>query len=431
MAHPSFWKSCLYKLWVEEWSLRVRISKRQLKMKKSNNYKLPTTDLLETNDKKISDNDADAISNAIISTVEEKGYEVRVVEIRKGPAYTRFYAKTEGKTKYKDIKELENDIALGVESLNGSVVITDPIPMTKTFAIDVPNKNRSYVWLKDFINKSHFDEKPPLLNIPLGLTNDGKYESINLSKQPHILMSGAVSGGKSSYLNSIISTFLFRTKPEDLKMILIDLKRVEFYPYRELPHLLCPVLNDPEETVKVLLWLVEEMEKRYSLFEIEKARNIDDYNEKTEGEHLPYIVLIVDEYSDAMVFDPINMERSIIQLAKLSRATGIHMILCSQRPSTALFTGLMKSEIEARICFNVVSKIDSRVILEQEGAEKLLMKGDLLYKAPFSSTLIRAQAPYISEVEIDNLTKFVSEQAKPEYNNSLITYLSQSEKFDK
>jgi len=187
-------------------------------MKRSNNYKLPNIDLLESYDKEALENDTDAISKAITDIVKEKGYDIRIADIREGPSYTRFYAKTEGKTKYKDIKELENDIALGVESPNGSVVITDPIPMTKTFAIDVPNKKRSYVWLKSFLENARFEETPLLLNIPLGLTNDGKLETINLWRQPHLLISGMVCSGKSSYLDSIINTLLLRTHPKALKI---------------------------------------------------------------------------------------------------------------------------------------------------------------------------------------------------------------------
>ena len=382
--------------------------------------KLPPIDLLKEQTKDSITNDVSDIKNAILSTTNEKGFEISIVDIKEGPSYTRFYAKPVKKTKYKDIKGIEEDIALGVKSPSGSVYVTPPIQNTDTFGIDVPNKQRTLISLRNVLENGSFEKKPLSLEIPLGITNDGKIKIIDLERQPHILIGGAVCGGKSSFLNTTINTLLLRTYPEDVKMILVDTKRVEFHYYQELPNLLCPVIYTPDQTVKAFVWLKEEMERRYSLFEKEKTKNIEQYNEKMKASVLPYIIFAVDELSDAMCYDPINVEKSIITLAKLSRATGIHMILCVQRPSTDIITGLIKSVTPARVCFQTMSKLDSRVVLDFTGAEVLLGRGDLLYLPPDSQSLIRAQAPFIFESEIETVTKFIKDQAAPDYDEGLL-----------
>lgn len=386
--------------------------------------KLPPIDLLKEQTKDSITNDVSGIKNAILSTTKEKGFEINIVDIKEGPSYTRFYAKPVKKTKYKEIKGIEEDIALGVKSPSGTVFVTPPIENTDTFGIDVPNKQRTHVSLRNVLENGSFEKKPSSLEIPLGITNDGEIKIIDLEKQPHILIGGAVCGGKSTFLNTTINTLLLRTYPKDVKMILVDTKRVEFHYYQDLPNLLCPIIYNPEQTVIAFVWLKNEMERRYSLFEKEKTKNIEQYNEKMKEDALPYIILIVDELSDAMCMDPVVVEKSIISLAKLSHATGIHMILCVQRPSTDICTGLIKCQIPARICFQVMFHIDSRVILDYTGAERLLGKGDLLYLPPDSQSLIRAQAPFIFESEIETVTKFIKNQSTPNYDEGLLKFIS-------
>ena len=381
--------------------------------------KLPPIDLLKEQATDSKDNDVIGIKNAILSTTNEKGFEINIVDIKEGPSYTRFYAKPVKKTKYKDIKGIEEDIALGVKSPSGSVFVTPPIKNTDTFGIDVPNKKRTLVSLRNVLENGSFEKKPLSLEIPLGITNDREIKIIDLERQPHILIGGAVCGGKSSFLNTTINTLLIRTDPNDVKMILVDTKRVEFHYYQDLPNLLCPVIYTPDQTVKAFVWLKDEMVRRYSLFEKEKTRDIEQYNEKMKDGALPYIILIVDELSDAMCYDPVVVEKCIVRLAKLSHTTGIHMILSVQRPSTDICTGLIKSFIPARICFQTMSKLDSRVVLDYPGAEILLGKGDLLYLPPDSQSLIRAQASYMSEFEIESVTKFIKDQTGPDYNEGL------------
>lgn len=366
---------------------------------------------------------AEDVKKSIISVVKNSGFEIDVVDYKSAPAFTRFFVRLGKNTTYEDINNLQYDLALGVKSISGSVFITKPIPDTDTFGIDVPNKKRRIVSLKSALQKADLSEKPKVLNFPLGESLEGDIETFNISKQPHILMSGAVGGGKSSFLNMMINTIMCNADPEDIKLLLSDVKRVEFYNYDDTPYLLHPVLHDPLESAYAFEWLVNEMYRRYSLFEKARSRNLDTYNERQKENKLPYIIYLIDEFADIMISDPENVEENIVKLAKLSRATGIHLVICTQRPSKELFTDRMRDEIDARICFNVVSKEASKLVIDHEGAEKLLMLGDLIFKAPWWHKLIRAQAPYVSDGNIVKVTEYIKGKEKPDYNQELVKFI--------
>ena len=243
-----------------------------------------------------------------------------------------------------------------------------------------------------------YQEKPLFLNIPIGKTPEGEIKTFNLSKHPHILMGGAVGGGKSSFLRMMITTLISQAKPDEVKLILSDIKRVEFHDFKDSPHLLQPVIYDIKKSADVFPWLVEEMHKRHTLFKEKKVENIEEYNERMRGNddkkgELPYIVYIVDEFSNVMLEDPEVVEGCIVELAKESKGTGICFVICTQRPSENLFTEAMREVVDTRVCAHVASKGDSVVVLGEEGAEKLLGKGDLMFR--FGGEVVRVQVPWV------------------------------------
>ncbi|MGB9883520.1 MAG: DNA translocase FtsK, partial [Microgenomates group bacterium] len=249
----------------------------------------------------------------------------------------------------------------------------------------------------------------PLL-VPLGLDVSGQPVAASIAKMPHVLIAGATGSGKSVLLNAWICSFLFRTRPEELRMILVDPKRVELSIYNDIPHLLTPVIVEAEKIISALKWTVAEMEARYKIFAQYKVRNLESYNALPNVEKKPYILFIIDELADLMIFAPAEAEELITRIAQMARATGIHLILATQRPSVDVITGLMKANIPTRIAFNVSSMIDSRVIIDMPGAEKLLGRGDMLYLPPDKAKPIRVQGPYISEKDVQNLVNFLKNQ---------------------
>ena len=255
----------------------------------------------------------------------------------------------------------------------------------------------------------------------LGKDVGGKTYVDNIAKMPHMLIAGATGSGKSIFIHNIIFSCLFKANPQEVKFILVDPKRVELTHYAGIPHLLTPVVTDMDKAPSVFKWAVDEMERRYKLFEQAKVRNIDAYNEKSGIQVMPYIVIIVDELAEIMVRDPAGVEKSIIRLAQLARATGIHLVLAVQRPSTNIITGLIKANIPCRVAFNVASQVDSRVIIDQPGAEKLLGKGDMLFVPPDVAKPIRLQGALISDKEIADLVTFLKSQGvEPEYKEEVL-----------
>jgi len=357
----------------------------------------------------------------IENTLKSFGVDAKVIDYNAGPAVTQYVIDSSSGTKISKIVNLQYDLALALASPTGTVRIEAPIPGRANVGIEVPNNNRVIVPFKSLLTSDAMKSIKSKLGIVLGKDVGGTTYVYDIGKMPHLLVAGATGSGKSAFLHSLIFSILFRATPQEVKFILVDPKRVEFTYYDGIPHLLTPVVTDVEKAPMVFKWAVSEMERRFKLFESAKARNIDSYNEKSGFQALPYIVLIVDELGEIMASDPAAVEKSIIRLAQLARATGIHLVLSIQRPSTNIITGLIKANIPCRIAFNVSSQVDSRVIIDQPGAEKLLGRGDMLFVPPDASKPIRLQGAWVSEQEINALSKYLKEQGvEPEYKEEIL-----------
>ena len=382
----------------------------------------PPLDLLiEPTNAPVDRGDVKARANIIEDTLNSFGVDSKVVEINFGPSVTQYALETASGTKIARISSLQYDLALAMASPTGSVRIEAPIPGRSLIGIEVPNTSPVTVNFKSVFTSDAMKGMKPKLGIVLGLDVAGQAKVANISKMPHLLVAGATGSGKSVFLHSLIFSLLYRCSPMECKFIFIDPKRVELVQYREIPHLLTPVVTDAQKAATVFRWAVAEMERRYKLLESARARNIDMYNEKSGFQALPYILIIVDELGEIMVSDPAAVEKSIIRLAQLARATGIHLILSVQRPSTNVITGLIKANIPCRVAFNVTSQVDSRVIIDQPGAEKLLGKGDMLFVPPDASKPTRIQGSMVEDEEINRLVKYLKGTGiSPEYKEDVI-----------
>lgn len=354
----------------------------------------------------------------IEDTLASFGVEAKVREINQGPAVTQFSVEP-GFTGAKDAKgnlrkvrvskivNLANDLALALSA--SPIRIEAPIPGRPYVGIEVPNVSKTVVTLKSAIESTAFQNKGGILKIALGRNVAGQSVVVDLAAMPHLLIAGATGSGKSVCVNAIIASLLCIHTPETLRFLMIDPKMVELVNYNGIPHLLAPVVTDLERVVGVLSWATREMDRRYKELAKVGARNISGYNQYAQSkgeEELPYIVIIIDELADLMMMAPDDVERSVARIAQMARAVGIHLILATQRPSVDVVTGLIKANFPARIAFAVSSQIDSRVILDSPGAERLLGKGDMLYMAPDAAKLRRLQGVYVSDGELDKLIKF-------------------------
>jgi len=344
------------------------------------------------------------------------GVPARVVNIQKGPTVTLYELEPETGVKIHKISALADDIALVLKS--EGVRIIAPIPLKGTVGVEVPNRRRELVYLKEVINSKSFLNNKSLLALAIGKDVKGEPVIADLKEMPHLLIAGTTGSGKTVCINALICSILFKAKPDGVKFILIDPKKVELAHFSQIPHLLVPVISDVKRACRVLEWAVEEMEKRYEIFAQEGVRNIEAYNQKKPP--LPYIVIIIDELADLMVVAKEKIETSIQRLAQLSRAVGIHLILATQRPSVDVITGVIKANFPARISFKVSSKVDSRTVLDRQGAEKLLGKGDLLFLRPQDSQLVRIQGSFVDDEDIEKLVNFLKKQAKPTYKEEIL-----------
>ena len=310
-------------------------------------------------------------------------------------------------TKLSKITALSNDLALARAAPTGQIRIEAPIPGRSLVGIELPNHSLEFVTLKQVLESDSMKKSKSKLTVSLGLDVSGNPKIANIAKMPHVLIAGQTGSGKSVLLNSWIASLLFKTTPNEVKLILVDPKRVELTQYNSIPHLLTPVIVDVEKVVSALKWAIAEMDRRYKLFAQVGARNIDMYNELSGFQALPYIIIVVDELADIILFAPAEVEDSICRIAQMSRATGIHLVISTQRPSVDVLTGLIKANIPCRISFAVSSLTDSRVILDTPGAEKLLGRGDMLYIPPDQAKPTRIQGAYVSEPETQKLINFL------------------------
>ncbi len=365
--------------------------------------------------------DVNKIASTIEKTLQSFGVESRVAEANLGPAVTQYALEIAQGTKVSKITSLANDLALATEAPTGQIRIEAPIPGRNLVGLEIPNRSLEVVNLRTMLTSGAMQKAKSKLTVALGLDVSGNPLAIDIAKMPHMLVAGTTGSGKSVLINSFISTLLFRASPQEVRLILIDPKRVEFTGYNGIPHLLTPVIVEPTKILSALKWAMAEMDKRYKLFAERGVRNIDSYNELSGFQALPYIVIFIDELADLMMFAPVEVEDAIARLAQMARATGIHLVIATQRPSVNVITGLIKANIPCRIAFNVSSMVDSRVILDSAGAEKLLGRGDMLYIPPDQAKPTRIQGAFVSEIEIKKLVEFLKKSNYPvEYTEEVI-----------
>lgn len=394
-------------------------------------YLFPSMDLLNVNSKlKLKNEDKkDLIENAnkLEETLSNFGVDAKVVQVTKGPSVTRFELQPSPGVKVSKIVNLQDDIALGLAA-NG-VRMEAPIPGKAAIGIEVPNKKQSPVFLREVLDSKEFTNTNKNLAFALGKDITGKCIVGDLSKMPHMLIAGATGSGKSVCINSLIISLLYKYSPEQVKLLMVDPKVVELSVYNGIPHLLIPVVTDPKKAAGALNWAVNEMNKRYNLFSQMKVKNIESYNKLFDKgeiqEKLPYIVVIVDELADLMMACPNDVEDYICRLAQMARAAGMHLIIATQRPSVDVITGVIKANIPSRVSFAVSSGTDSRTILDQVGAEKLLGRGDMLYYPIGENKPVRVQGAFISEEEVENVVEFIKQSDEDiDYSEDILNHIN-------
>ncbi len=385
----------------------------------------PSEDLLAEPPIRVIDNsDTDKRVKIIKETLKSFGVDVDIEmeNVKVGSSVTQYAVRPRSVTNISKISSLQGNLALALASPTGSVRIEAPIPGKSLIGIEVPNSKRTLVYFKSLINSDPMKNMKSKLGIVLGEDVAGRVVVYDIGKMPHLMLAGTTGSGKSIFIHNVIFSILFRATPQEVKFILLDPKRVELIHYEGIPHLLTPVVTDMEKAPSVFRWGVEEMDRRYKLFEQARVKNIDSYNEKSGIQVMPYIIMVVEELGDIMIRDPAGIEKSIIRLAQMGRATGVHLVLAVQRPSTDIITGLIKANIPCRVAFQVLGQVDSRVIIDQPGAEKLLGKGDMLFVPPDTMKPIRLQGAYISEKETADLVGFLKDQGmEPDYKEGILT----------
>ena len=387
-------------------------------------YELPPVDCLDApkrSTKAGTGNELREKGETIVKTLASFGVGTRIVEICQSPSVTRFELQPEPGVKISKITALADDIAMNLAA--SGVRIEAPIPNKNAVGIEVPNAEKAMVTLREIIDSDSFRNSKSRLNVALGRDIQGEVTCADLAKMPHLLVAGTTGSGKSVCLNTMIMSLLYNATPDEVKLIMIDPKKVEFTVYKSIPHLLVPVVADPRKAAGALSWAVAEMDKRYALFADHGVRNLQGYNTYAVSNNLPkmpQIVIIIDELSDLMMAASNEVEDSICRLAQKARAAGMHLIVATQRPSVDVITGLIKANIPSRIAFAVKSQIDSRTIIDTQGAEKLLGNGDMLYCPVGLSKPVRVQGAYVSDDEIERVIEFVTSQGDVQYDDSVM-----------
>jgi len=380
-------------------------------------YQLPSPDLLDPVpliEKKVSKEDMLAQSELLQRKLQDFDIQGRITQVYPGPVVTMFEFEPAPGVKVSKIVNLADDLALAMRA--GSVRIVAPLPGKAAVGIEVPNNTRETVYFRQIMETPEYQSNKSKLKIPIGKDIFGASVIGAIDKMPHLLVAGATGSGKSVAINSIILAILYNARPGEVKLAMIDPKMLELSVYADIPHLLSPVVTQPKKAAETLRAIVAEMERRYRTLAEKGNKNIDSYNKAVpEAERLPYIVVIIDELADLMMTVAREVEDSIMRLAQMARAAGIHLIVATQRPSVDVITGLIKANLPSRISFQVSSKTDSRTILDANGAENLLGMGDMLFQPPGSSHIIRCHGCFVSEAEIKRVVEFVKKQGKPNY----------------
>ena len=401
------------------------------------NWEAPSLELLEKNESGADAGDTRQNAQIIHDTLAEFNIEAAMGDINVGPKVTQYTLRPPSGVKLTRITALETNIALNLAAQ--SLRIEAPIPGQRAVGIEVPNRKAAEVRLRSTLSSKQWAAARDPLSFGIGKDISGQVVVGELGKMPHLLIAGQTGSGKSVMINTLLCSLLYRNSPSDMKLILVDPKQVEMAPYADIPHLLTPVINEPEKTISALKWAVNEMERRYKLLAGEKIRNIKEYNKRLQSrakkiaiadengnvqEHedgsMPYIVIVVDEMSDLMMMAKKDVETLIVRLAQKSRAVGIHLVLATQRPSVNVITGLIKANVPARIAFTVASQVDSITILDQSGAEKLLGQGDMLFYVTSMSKPKRIQGAWVTDDEVNKIADHLRMQMAPQYNDEVV-----------
>jgi S-DNA-T family DNA segregation ATPase FtsK/SpoIIIE len=405
--------------------------------KSRTDFRLPSTDLLQepAGRSAYDSQELKEIAVRIKSKFEEFNVHGSVTQINPGPVVTTFEFKPEAGVKYSRITTLTEDLCLGLQAES---ILIERIPGKPTVGIEVPNSKREVISLRQILESEEFRDSPSPLTIALGKDINGRIKVTALDSMPHLLIAGSTGSGKSVMLNSLIMSILYKATPRQVRMIMVDPKRLEFGPYEGIPHLLTPVITDSKKATYALRNAVLEMERRLKLLASQGVRNIDQYNKKVrqleaqprslfeeesgeeELEQIPYVLIVIDELADLMMLERAGVEESVTRLAQMARAVGMHLVLATQRPSVDVITGLIKANFPSRISFRVATRVDSRTVLDVMGAEHLLGKGDMLFLPPGSSRLTRVHGAFVSEAESSRVVDFWKEQAEPEYDKSFL-----------
>ncbi len=393
-------------------------------VEKPKNFTLPKVDFLQKIEKKSQNIDEGELDEKIQYLIEKLAHfkiDGDVVRTYAGPVVSTFEFKPAANVKVSKILNLQDDLAMALSA--ETIRIQAPIPGKDVVGIEIPNEKTETIYLRELLDDKLFKESSSPLTIALGKDIVGKPFITDLKKLPHLLIAGTTGSGKSVGINAMILSLLYKNSPDQLRLLMIDPKMLEFSVYNDIPHLLTPVITKPKQAIVALNNMVSEMERRYELMSETKTKNIESYNAKISkigGEHFPYIVVIIDELADLMMTSGKDVEHSIARLAQMARASGIHLIVATQRPSVDVVTGLIKANLPSRISYRVGQKVDSKIILDQMGAESLLGKGDMLFTPPGSTGLVRLHAPWSTEEEIEKIVDFIKSQREPNYDKSFL-----------
>ena len=400
------------------------------KVEKPKNFKLPSVNFLQKPSKKAHSVDESELDDKIRYLIEKLAHfkiNGDVVRTYAGPVVSTFEFKPAADVKVSKILNLQDDLAMALSA--ETIRIQAPIPGKDVVGIEIPNDTVDTIYLREILDDKLFKDSSSPLTMALGKDIVGKPFVTDLKKLPHLLIAGTTGSGKSVGINAMILSLLYKNSPDQLRLLMIDPKMLEFSMYNDIPHLLTPVITKPKQAIAALNNMVAEMERRYELMADSRTKNIENYNEKVKkegGEHFPYIVVIIDELSDLMMTSGKDVEISIARLAQKSRACGIHLIVATQRPSVDVVTGLIKANLPSRISYRVGQKVDSKIILDQMGAESLLGRGDMLFTPPGSTGLVRLHAPWATEDEIENIVEFIKSQREANYDKSFLLEESES-----
>lgn len=388
-------------------------------------WECPPLELLDDNTSKATPGNIAKNVETIEKTLKNFGIEVTMGDVNVGPTVTQYTLKPAPAVKLNQITARTNDLALALAQ--HPIRIEAPIPSKSAVGIEIPNKEMAMVSLKNILTTDDFKNKKSNLTLALGRDVAGAPFVCDLKNMPHLLIAGATGAGKSVCINSMIISLLYQNSPQDLRLILVDPKRVEFTHYNGVPHLLAPVIHDVDKTISALKWTIAEMDRRFRLFQETNRRNIEAYNDNPPNGRIPYIVIFIDELADLMAQAANEVEAAIVRLAQMARATGIHLVMATQRPSVDVITGLIKANITNRIAFAVASQVDSRTILDLAGAERLLGNGDMLYIGSNLGKPKRIQGVLITDKEITKVAEFLKSKSVPQYDETILTYRSGSE----